>query len=207
MEFKTMDFFFGDIHLKIPEPESIKTAYKNALVFDENIPFPYWSKIWPAANALAQFISENPNLFYKKKVAELGAGLALPSFVAAKFALHIEASDYIQDAVELIKTNIEINKFQNISARVLNWTNLTPNEYPEIVLLSDVNYEPSGFDALYLLISKLLASDVSIFLATPQRLQGANFINLLQNSITSSCNYNIETENSTTTISIFQLHK
>ena len=40
MEFKTMDFFFGDIHLKIPEPESIKTAYKNALAFDENIPFP-----------------------------------------------------------------------------------------------------------------------------------------------------------------------
>ena len=137
----------------------------------------------------------------------MGAGLAIPSFVAAKFALHIEASDYIQDAVELIKTNIELNKFKNVSARVLNWTNLTPNEYPEIVLLSDVNYEPSGFDDLYLLISKLLASDVSIFLATPQRLQGANFINLLQNSITSSFNYNIETENSTTTISIFQLHK
>lgn len=200
-----MDLFYDGIHLKIPEPESIKDAYKKALNLDEKIPFPYWSKLWPAAKALALFIAQNPNLFYNKKIAELGAGLALPSFVVAQFASHVDTSDYIHDAVELIKTNIKINGFQNISARELNWTNLKPNEYPEIVLLSDVNYEPSSFDALYLLISKLIASDVSIFLATPQRLQGANFINLLQNSIVSTTNYTIEINNSSTPISIFHL--
>jgi predicted nicotinamide N-methyase len=205
MEYKTMDFFFDSIHLKIPEPESIKDAYTKAFALDKSIPFPYWSKLWPAAKALALFIAENPNLFYNKKVAELGAGLALPSFVAAPFASTIEASDYVPAAIELMKTNILHNGLQNISARVLNWNNLKESEYPEIVLLSDVNYEPSSFEALFQLVSKLLSSSVTIFLATPQRLQGANFINLLQNSIVATTNYSIEMNNSTTPISIFHL--
>jgi len=175
------------------------------LNLDEKIPFPYWSKLWPASKALALFIAQNPNLFYNKKVAELGAGLALPSFVVAQFALHIEASDYVTDSVELIKTNILLNGLHNISARILNWNNLTESEYPEIVLLSDVNYEPSSFEALFQLVSKLLSSSVTIFLATPQRMQGANFINLLQNSIVSTTNFTIEMNNSTTPISIFHL--
>ena len=200
-----MDLFYDGIHLKIPEPESIKDAYKKALNLDENIPFPYWSKLWPAAKALALFIAQNPNLFYNKKVAELGAGLALPSFAVAQFASHVEASDYITDSVELINANIVLNGLQNITARVLNWNNLTESEYPEIVLLSDVNYEPSSFEALFQLVSKLLSSSVTIFLATPQRLQGANFINLLQNSIVSTTNYTVEMNNSTTPISIFHL--
>ena len=200
-----MDLFYDGIHLKIPEPESIKDAFKKALNLDEKMPFPYWSKLWPAAKALALFIAQNSYLFYNKKVAELGAGLALPSFVVAQFASHVEASDYVIDSVELIKANIILNGLQNISAHVLNWNNLTESEYPEIVLLSDVNYEPSSFETLYILISKLLESGVTIFLATPQRLQGANFINLLQNSIFSTTNFTIEMNNSTTPISIFHL--
>jgi predicted nicotinamide N-methyase len=205
MEFITMDLFYDGIHLKIPEPESIKDAYKKALNLDEKIPFPYWSKLWPAAKALALFIAQNPYLFHNKKVAELGAGLALPSFVVAQFASQVEASDYVTDSVELIKTNILLNGLHNISARILNWNNLTESEYPEIVLLSDINYEPSSFEALFLLVSKLLSSSVTIFLATPQRMQGANFINLLQNSIVSTTNFTIEMNNSSTPISIFHL--
>jgi predicted nicotinamide N-methyase len=207
MEYKTIGFSFDSIHLKIPEPESIKDAYTKAFALDQNIPFPYWSKLWPASKALAQFIKQNPNHFYNKKVAELGAGLALPSFVAAPFASSIEASDYVPDAIELMKANILHNGLQNISARVLNWNDFTESEYPEIVLLSDVNYEPASFDALYILISKLLKSGVILFLATPQRLQGANFINLLQNSIVATTNYSIEINNTTTPISIFHLQK
>jgi len=205
MEYTLVDFFYDDIHLKIPEPESIKNAYNKALAENKNIPFPYWSKLWPASEALAQFITQNPNYFYNKKVAELGAGLALPSFVAAPFASSIEASDCVPAAIELMKANILLNGLQNISARILNWNNLKESEYPEILLLSDVNYEPSSFDALYILISKLLSAGVTIFLATPQRLQGANFINLLQNLIVATTNYSIEMNNSTTPISIFQL--
>ena len=105
MEYTLVDFFYDDIHLKIPEPESIKNAYNKALAENKNIPFPYWSKLWPASEALAQFITQNPNYFYNKKVAELGAGLALPSFVAAPFASSIEASDYVPDAIELMKAD------------------------------------------------------------------------------------------------------
>jgi predicted nicotinamide N-methyase len=178
---------------------------EKALAENKNIPFPFWSKLWPASEALAQFITQNPNHFYNKKVAELGAGLALPSFVAAPFASSIEASDYVTDAIELMKANILHNGLQNFAAQVLNWNDFTESEYPEIVLLSDVNYEPSSFDALYILISRLLSAGVTIFLATPQRLQGANFINLLQNSIVATTNHFIENNNSSTPISIFHL--
>ena len=63
------------------------------------IAFPYWSKVWPSAEALALFILQHPEYIAGKMVVELGAGLGLPSLVAAQMAASVLCTDYEPEAV------------------------------------------------------------------------------------------------------------
>lgn len=207
MDIYLKDLLFEGMHLHIPDPEAIKLQYNLALQASKNIPFPYWSRVWPAAKALCTYILQHPSEFTHKRIMELGAGLALPSFVVAQFADSVEASDYIPEAIACISANIALNGLSNMTTRLLNWTHLLPEEFPEMVLLSDINYEPASFEVLYLLIVQLLEAGVCIYLATPQRLQAAVFVKRIEPFIFSSTHTAIEMDNETTTISIFQLQK
>jgi predicted nicotinamide N-methyase len=207
MDIKLKDLLFEGIHLQIPDPEAVKLNYNLALKAGINTPVPYWSKVWPSAKALCTYIVQHPNEFAHKRVMELGAGLALPSFVVAQFANSVEASDYIPEAIDCILSNIALNGLRNMTTRLLNWTHLLADEYPEVVLLSDINYEPASFEALYQLIVQLIEAGVCIYLATPQRLQAAVFVHRIQHYIFSATHTDIEMDNETTTISIFQLQK
>jgi len=207
MDIKLKDLLFYDLQFHIPDPEAVKLNYNLALKAGRNTPFPYWSKIWPSAKALCTYIIQHPNEFAHKKVMELGAGLALPSFVVAQFADSVEASDYIPEAIDCILSNIALNGLPNMTTRLLNWSHLLPDEYPDIVLLSDINYEPSSFEVLFQLIVQLIEAGVCIYLATPQRLQAALFVHRIQHYIFSATHTDIEMDNETTTISIFQLQK
>jgi predicted nicotinamide N-methyase len=207
MDIKLKDLLFEGMHLQIPDPEAVKLNYNLALKAGINTPFPYWSKVWPSAKALCAYIVQHPSEFAHKRVMELGAGLALPSFVVAQFADSVEASDYIPEAIDCILSNITLNGLPNMTTRLLNWSHLLPYEYPDIVLLSDINYEPASFEVLFQLIVQLLEAGVCIYLATPQRLQATVFVNRIESFIFSATHTNIEMDNETTTISIFQLQK
>jgi predicted nicotinamide N-methyase len=50
---------------------------------------------------------------------------------------------------------------------------------PQVLLVSDVNYNPEAFDALYKVLVRFLAAGTTIVLATPQRLMAKPFINRL----------------------------
>ena len=50
---------------------------------------------------------------------------------------------------------------------------------PQILLVSDVNYNPDAFEALYKVFVHFLAAGTTIVLATPQRLMAKPFINRL----------------------------
>jgi predicted nicotinamide N-methyase len=207
MDIKLKDLLFEGMHLQIPDPEAVKLNYNVALKAGRNTPFPYWSRVWPSAKALCTYIIQHPNEFAHKSVMELGAGLALPSFMVAQFANSVEASDYIPEAIACISANIALNGLRNMTTRLLNWSHLLADEYPEVVLLSDINYEPSSFEALYQLIVQLIEAGVCIYLATPQRLQAALFVHRIHPYIFSATHTDIEMDNETTTISIFQLQK
>jgi hypothetical protein len=60
---------------------------------------------------------------------------------------------------------------------------------------------------LFQLIVQLIEAGVCIYLATPQRLQAALFVHRIQPYIFSATHTDIEMDNETTTISIFQLQK
>jgi predicted nicotinamide N-methyase len=164
------------LDLVVPDPKQVEQAYRDA---GGQMPFPYWSKLWPSAMAMAEWLRDQPELISGKSVLELGAGLGLPSFIAASYANHVTISDYIPDALTWIGRNIQQLGLKNADYSLVNWHhNLMPNA--EVVLMSDVGYDPSDFGRLQQLISKQLQTGGSVLLAVPERSVSAVFIGMLE---------------------------
>jgi predicted nicotinamide N-methyase len=157
--------------LFVPDAATVKEAYQQGL-----IPFPYWSQIWPAAKALAQFLAAHSFYVKGKTVVELGAGLGLPSFVAAHTARQVLCTDAIPEAVEVIRYSATHLNLLNLTADVLDWQYLPPELTADVLLLSDINYEPASFDFLQKIISTFLSKGSTVILSTPQRLMAKDFL-------------------------------
>jgi predicted nicotinamide N-methyase len=162
-----------EVELWLPDLEALQLTYQNERA---KTAFPYWAKLWPSAYVLTAFINEHRDLINNKKVLELAAGIGLPSLFASMFASSVLCSDYDATAVEFIQMNIALNNISNMQCVKFDWTELPPTLDFDVLLLSDINYNPADFETLKLLIQKNLASGKTILLSTPQRLAGKAFI-------------------------------
>ncbi len=139
-------------------------------------PFPYWAKVWPSALGLCRFLIEHPYYICQKNILELAGGLGLPSLVSAQYARQVCFSDYIPEAVEVMERSVAHNSFKNIDCKVLDWNHLPPIPETEIVLLSDINYEPLEFENLITVIESFVQKGIIVILSTPHRLMARPFI-------------------------------
>ncbi|MFZ9660291.1 MAG: hypothetical protein ACO29O_00320 [Chitinophagaceae bacterium] len=165
--------YFG-FQLLIPDPISMKEIYER-----EKFDFPYWSKIWPSALAMSEWIMQQPELIRGLNVMEIGAGIGLPSFVSSKYAKNIIVTDQQQNALDLINININLNHIQNMSSAKTDWQSdqIIP---AEIYLLSDVNYEPGSIGSLQNMIVEIMNAGGKICLSTPQRITAIAFVEFLK---------------------------
>ncbi len=170
----------NNLSLYIPDYKEVKGIYENLLKSNPNEPFPYWTKLWAASIALVQYLKSNPNWIEGKNVIEIGAGLGLPSFSIANIAKSITITDNVPEAVELFKKNIQQLKTNNIQAMVLDWNEVPDQIKPEVVILSDVNYNPLAFVSLWNLIKRFIESGSYVILSTPQRISASPFVNALE---------------------------
>ena len=159
-----------------PNYEQVKEIYTSLLNLDPNTPFPFWAKLWPSSIALLDVLKAHPHLIQNKHILEIGAGIGLPSLMMAGIAKSIQISDYDKEAVDLLQKNIEHLQIQNAEALQLDWNAIPENIQPDVVLLSDVNYDPAQFDVLIRLIDKFLNQGSSIILSTPQRIMASPFV-------------------------------
>ena len=155
--------FSAELAIYIPDYEKVKQVYEAILIDHPAEPFPYWAKLWPSSIALVQYLNANPIWIEHKNVLEIGAGVGLPSFMIAGYANSVQVSDYAPEAVELMEMNRVHDSLK-----------------PDVVLLSDVNYNPSQFNGLLHLITKLIAEGTIILLSTPQRIIASPFVNAIQ---------------------------
>jgi predicted nicotinamide N-methyase len=167
----------------IPLYEAVKDIYASLLKLDPNTPFPFWAKLWPSSIALLDVLEAQPQLIQNKHVLEIGAGIGLPSLMMADIAKSIQISDYDKEAVTLLQKNIEHLQLQNAEALQLDWNNVPENLNPEVVILSDVNYDPTQFDPLISLIDKFIHQGSGIILSTPQRIMASPFVQNLESYI------------------------
>lgn len=191
--------------LYIPEAGAIKSAYDLQLSNGSDAAFPYWAKIWPASIALAQFLEKRPSLYRGKAVVELAAGLGLPSLFAAKLAKTVSCSDYEPDAVAMIEKSILHNRFTHAQTAVLDWNTIREPLPGDILLLSDINYDPNEFSALQNVLTDFLGTNRPIILSTPQRLVAKSFIQSVAGHISESWDTVVEDSTGETPVSVFIL--
>jgi predicted nicotinamide N-methyase len=160
----------------VPAYDAVKAIYTDLLTLDPATTFPYWAKIWPSANALVKVLQKHPSLIRDKTVLELGAGIGLPSLLMADITKSITISDYDSEAVELLRKNITHLQLQNVQALQMDWNDLPENIDPEVIILSDVNYDPAQFETLTKLIEKFIHHGCAIILSTPQRIMASPFV-------------------------------
>jgi predicted nicotinamide N-methyase len=165
-----------DKAIYIPAYEAIKTTYADLLDLDPTTPFPYWAKVWPSAIALLNVLQKHPNWIKDKNVLELGAGIGLPSLMMAGITRSIQISDYNLDAVALLQNNIEHLELENTEALQLDWNALPEAIHPEVLILSDINYDPTQFETLKIIIEKFIHQGCTVILSTPQRIMASPFV-------------------------------
>lgn len=183
MELQTtlQSFRFGQYQFNaiVPDPLALQQWYTIQLEQHPSTPAPYWAQVWPSAYALCEFIATQPHWLKNKKVLELAAGLGLPSLLAAQLAAQVTCSDYVPEAVELMQESIQENKLENIDALPIDWNHLPNDLSIDVLLLSDINYEPKAFETLFNVIISFLEKGTTILLSTPQRLMAKPFIDRL----------------------------
>jgi len=196
-----------DKAIYIPAYEAVKATYADLLDLDPATPFPYWAKVWPSAIALLNLLQKHPNWIKDKNVLELGAGIGLPSLMMAGITRSIQISDYNLDAVELLQKNIAYLQLQNAQALQMDWNALPEATHPEVLLLSDINYDPTQFENLTKLIEKFIHQGCSVILSTPQRIMASPFVQKLELFITNRYLELVDENGVTKEISILVLSK
>jgi predicted nicotinamide N-methyase len=192
------------IRLYAPDQQQVKNSFQqqNKSVAADA---PYWARVWASSIAMAIFIEKNPQLVLNKKVLELAAGLGLPSLVAAPYAKEVCCSDYLQDALDVIDKSIDLNQLSNIQCSIINWHYIPEEIHADVLLLSDINYEPEEFETLFNVLKKFIQQGTSVILTTPQRLMAKPFIERLLDWVTLQEEIIVEENMNNVPISVFVL--
>ncbi|MBF0440276.1 MAG: methyltransferase domain-containing protein [Oligoflexales bacterium] len=139
---------------------------------------PLYGRIWPSALALGRFINENySNDLGRKKVLELGCGIALPGMVATALGGKTTAADYLAEIGELLEKNKRLNGLSGIEFRLMDWqSESTPEGNYDFVIASDILYERQYFAQIIDLLLKVSHSNTRIIIADPVRTYYGEFI-------------------------------
>jgi methyltransferase-like protein 23 len=102
---------------------------------------PCWSDVWPAARALARHIWSGPELT-GSTVLELGAGVGLPGVACGLKGASVAFSDFQPLALELCEQNARLNQLTDYRLLLEDWRAFSSRERFDLVLASDIAYEP-----------------------------------------------------------------
>lgn len=202
MQTVLQSFAIGDksIRIYVPEAAAIQAAYKQQQV-------PYWAQVWHAAIGLCSFLQQHPEYIRNKIVLELGAGLGLPGIAAATTAKQVCISDKSATAIVIVEQSVVHHQLNNVSCKVIDWNSIEGISIPDIVLLSDINYEPDAFAMLLKLIDYFLDNNCIIILSTPQRLMAKPFIEQLLIHCIQQTTITVQLRGKQEDISVFVLSK
>jgi predicted nicotinamide N-methyase len=162
----------GGRELAILRPPSAEELIDEAAFDDEEF-LPYWAELWPSGLALARAVAALD--VSGLRVLELGCGLGLPSLVAAAGGADVLATDWADDAVELLRRNAARN---GIALRVerVRWDEPERLECEgpwQLVLGADLLYEARNAQQLESLLPRLGGE---VLLAEPGRPYAKEFL-------------------------------
>ena len=136
-------------------------------VRDERLP--YWADIWPSGRVLAAHLLAG-RAGGRMRLLELGCGTGLVATAAVLAGYDVTATDYYEDACLFARWNAWHNAAVAIAAPPLDWRTY-PDDLPpyEIVVASDVLYEPRYPEMVAAIFARTLAPGGTAFVADPGR--------------------------------------
>lgn len=154
---------------------------------------PYFGVVWPSARALAEVLAEmGQNQLAGTSLMEMGCGLALPSFVAAKHKARVIATDFHPEVSKFLERNAFLNQVSSFNFVHLDWRKTDQKNDPKYIDIiydsagspilqdwiigSDVLYEKEQVNVLSKAIDKFLAPGGKAIISDPERPYLQSFI-------------------------------
>ena len=138
--------------------------------FDVDERLPYWAELWPSGRVLAEWVAARSLI--GARVLELGAGLALPSLVAAHGGARVTATDWYEPALSFTRENAAAAGV-TVSTLMVDWRDppaaLTRPPGFDLVIAADVLYEPRNAAPLADLVPRVVAPGGRVVIADPRR--------------------------------------
>jgi predicted nicotinamide N-methyase len=132
----------GEVTLSLLRPAA-PDALIDETAFERDEFLPYWAELWPAATALTGAL---PERLEGVRVIELGCGLGVPSLVAAAHGADVTATDWAEDAIELLRVNAARNAL-TLRPEVRDWRASWPERF-DLAIAADVLYEQRNVEPL-----------------------------------------------------------
>lgn len=121
----------------------------------------YGMYVWPCAAVLAQFVWTRREQLRGRAVLELGAGVSLPGVLAAACGACVTLTD-APSCLESCRRSCRANGLQQVAVVGLTWGEVSPELVAllaprvDVILGSDVFYDPPDFEDLLLTVAFLL---------------------------------------------------
>lgn len=138
---------------------------------------PYFGILWPAAEALANYLK--PHMIKNKTVLELGSGLGFPSLVATHLGGNVLTTDYHPDVEEYFQRNC---RHSNLTCKYerLNWRDDKKDiGLFDVVMGSDVLYESKHPREVAEGLIRFVKPGGKIILSDPGRAYLQHFLNAM----------------------------
>jgi predicted nicotinamide N-methyase len=131
----------------------------------QECPVPFWALVWPAAQVIARFVLDQPDLVRGREVVEIGCGGAVASIAAAKAgALKVTANDVDPIALAIAHQNSAHNRV-SLHFDSENRIETGSIGQAQIILCSDFFYAKVESFALAGLLDKWTKQSVTILIA------------------------------------------
>jgi predicted nicotinamide N-methyase len=126
--------------------------------------FPFWVKIWEASIVLTEHLIRI-GLEKKKEILEIGAGIGVTGLFLGAFGHKVTITDYEEDALELLRMNVQRNGLTNVSVRKLDWNNPDLTGRYDIICGSELVYNETSIGPIINLFRRYLQPEGTVFLS------------------------------------------
>lgn len=136
---------------------------------------PCWAEAWPAARGLAAYFLQGPRLD-GTSVLELGAGVGLPGVACGLQGSNVTFSDFQPLALSLCEANARLHRLPRYRLLLADWRRYRCRERFDLVLASDIAYEPRLLPFLKAVLLEAIKPGGSIYFSHPGRPVTFSFI-------------------------------
>ncbi|XP_028572869.2 histone-arginine methyltransferase METTL23 isoform X1 [Podarcis muralis] len=177
-KFSVREYRFAGEH---QEEEEEEERDQLVVLIPEVLDPQYGMYVWPCAVVLAQYVWFHRRLVCGKRILEIGAGVSLPGIVAAKCGAEIILSDNAESpqCLDNCRRSCQMNNLSGVYVIGLTWGHVSPSLLAlppvDIILASDVFFEPEDFEDVISTVHYLMAKNPHAQFWTTHQIRSADW--------------------------------